>query len=330
MLQFSHFPAAVGFTALIPARSLSKAPAKGFSLSSTSGGSSTLSSSSSLSFPDSQKHKFLGGSQTSRGDIYAMPSHSSSVLHIDPSTSPRPILRRITPRNPFDTSKFKWLRAVRTPDSSTIIGLPCWADSVLKIDTSTNVVSTFGEAALDDLLPKPPSSTRWNWHGGQINENGYVYAVPANAERVLKVHPTLETVSLVGPKFTGASKWYGGILDNSGDIWCVPYGHDRVLKISPGSGDDGDDEVREVGPKYDNVSDEGNANYGWHGGVYCEGNDSIYAFPAHAASVLKIRCGEDAVETVGEGLFGNAEYKVRGSLRSPRRERNKPEFEVRF
>ena len=268
--------------------------------------------STSEEFNDWQKHKFLGGSQTARGDIYAMPSHSSTVLHIDPTAKSRPTkVRRIRPTEPFDETKFKWLRAVRAPDSSTIIGLPCWANSILKIDTSTNSVTTFGAAALESLLASPPSSTRWNWHGGQVSVNGYVYAVPANAERVLKVHPFHETVELVGPRFVGSSKWYGGILDKSNNIWCVPYGHDRVLKITPGLNGEEDD-IREVGPVHENVSNQGNANYGWHGGVHCPETDCIYAFPAHGSSVLKIRCGEDAVETVGEGLFGNEEYKWLG------------------
>ena len=170
-------------------------------------------------FPDSQKHKYLGGSQLQSGDIYAVPSHSSNVLKISPTSSAATLL---APSPAFPTLKFKWLRAVNVHDKF-VIGLPCWADSVLKIDTATDLVTTFGESFFSSL-PHKPSSLRWNWHGGQLSsKNGFIYAVPANAPHVLKVHPHYETCSLVGPELPGSTKYYGGILDNSDNIYCVPY-----------------------------------------------------------------------------------------------------------
>lgn len=227
----------------------------------------STSTSSSPSFPDSQKHKYLGGSQLqtgpNAGTIYAVPSHSSSVLKITPSTSTTTLL---LPSPSFPTLKFKFLRAVNVNDS-LIIGLPCWSDSILKINTETSKVTTFGDSYLSNL-PLKPSQSRWNWHGGQLSSNGYIYGVPANAERVLKVHPHNESVSLVGPSFTGSTKYYGGILSNSGDIYCIPYKSSRVLKIEPI--DDGSEVIDLIGDEYESLSNEGTKNYSWHGKEFFE------------------------------------------------------------
>ena len=37
------------------------------------------------------------------------------------------------------------------------------------------------------------------WHGGQLGSDGNIYAIPANAERVLMIDPVAQTVSSIGP-----------------------------------------------------------------------------------------------------------------------------------
>ncbi|GMH62725.1 hypothetical protein TrRE_jg6369 [Triparma retinervis] len=248
------------------------------------------------------KHKFLGGVQLENGDIFAIPSHSDTALCISPSTSK--ITRFGGPFNP--DYKFKWLRAISTPSSSHIIGIPCWSNSILKICTSTKTASTFGSASLSAACPPPID--RWKWHGGHsAGPSGYMYAVPANAPRVLKIHPHLETASCIGPTFDGRQKWYGGIKSLGGHIYCVPYGWDRVLKIDPFA-----DDAFEIGPSLNPVSEKGTLGYGWHGGVYSSAHDAVYAFPSHATGVLKIDCGTDEVSVVGEGSLPDTEYKWLG------------------
>ena len=248
------------------------------------------------------KHKFLGGAQLDNGDIYAIPSHSDSALYISPSTST--VTRFGGPFTP--DYKFKWLRAIPTPSSDYIIGIPCWANSILKISTSTQTSHTFGHSDLSALCP--PSVKRWRWHGGQYaSSTGYMYAVPANAPRVLKIHPYLETCECIGPAFEGSQKWYGGIKSKRDHIYCVPYGHTKVLKVEPES-----DTARLIGPDLTTVSDKGTEGFGWHGGIYSERKDAVYAFPAHGTGVLKIDCGSDSVKILGEGSLPNTEYKWLG------------------
>lgn len=109
------------------------------------------------------REKYLGGEVGQNGKIYTIPGFATQVLVIDPSVEP-PTIRPIGPH--FD-GPYKWLRSVRMPESGIIIGLPCHADSVLRIDPRTEEVRTLHWDAND---PKaPPVGLPWKWHGGCVS-----------------------------------------------------------------------------------------------------------------------------------------------------------------
>ena len=123
----------------------------------------------------------------------------------------------------------------------------------------------------EGVLPK----SEWKWHAGQKAKDGNIYVVPANAERVLKIEPAENRVSLIGPTFTHTkNKWYGGITAIDGSIWGMPFNAPAALKIVPSTG-----EVYEVG----NVPIGG---YKWHGGARC--GEYIVGIPSHSMSVQSV------------------------------------------
>ena len=246
------------------------------------------------------KCKYLGGAMNKiTGDVFAIPSHAAEVLKISNGEVQYFGSENLTGKTKF--FKYKWLRAVMTDDNDVVIGLPCWAEEILKIHTATNKVETFG---FDDIAKDP--AKRWKWHGGQMLNNGYIYGVPANAERVVKIHPYKNTVELIGPSFIGETKYYGGILTEQGYMICVPYRASRVLKITPAT-DTSPDVVEQIGPDLSSFGD----GYRWHGGVYCKQNGCVYAFPSHGTAVLKINTrNNDSVETIGN--LSDQKYKWGG------------------
>ena len=57
-----------------------------------------------------------------------------------------------------------------------------------------------------------PSGWRWMWHGVALADDGRtIYAIPACADRVLRVDTVTGDVKRVGPAMPGMQKWYGGI-----------------------------------------------------------------------------------------------------------------------
>lgn len=166
--------------------------------------------------------KYLGGMSSPCGNfVYGVPGGAKRVLRIRVSDS------RLDCIGPRYEGKFKWLRGVEVPasamnDSSYPLGcclaLPCNSASILKINPSTSHVYTFGEDVLREC-----GSERWHYHGGSLAANGWLYAIPANAQRVCKFHPVTDEVMFVGPSFPGGQKWFGGILGTDGCIYGIPH-----------------------------------------------------------------------------------------------------------
>ena len=65
---------------------------------------------------------------------------------------------------------------------------------------------------------------RWMWHGAALADDGKtIYAIPACADRVLRVDTATGDVRRVGPVLRGMQKWYGGIKGAPGSDGAI-YG----------------------------------------------------------------------------------------------------------
>ena len=294
------------------------------------------------------KHKWLGGALDKvSGTIYGIPSHSSYVISLSPTT--------ITSQNNDNDSdyqinmlklpsyiinnqhndggkhkdhQFKWLRGIIHNDT-TLFGIPSWSkDGILMVDIrqwskyindnplcsriidndelSNRFIKTIpfpemsaganGNNDNDEKQQQQQEHYRWAYHGAAMNTNSTaIYCIPSNARNVLKLDlETLTTSYLDIPPppsqqqdqqlqqqkeheklLQYSNKWYGGILGDDNCIYGIPYAAGSILCIDANT-----DQVSLLG------------NFGWnkynfHGGVKSK-LGSIYAFPAHADTVLKI------------------------------------------
>jgi len=91
--------------------------------------------------------------------------------------------------------KYKWLRGIAYGDF--IYGVPCHAESVLKINTKTQEVTTFGG----------PWPGDWKWHGGVLADDGCIYGIPQMHPNVLKINLATEECTLIGGPWNGKNKW---------------------------------------------------------------------------------------------------------------------------
>eukprot|EP00439_Symbiodinium_sp_Y106_P023355 s7232_g2.t2 len=143
--------------------------------------------------------------------------------------------------------KFKWLRGIHVDGS--IYGVPTNSDRVLHISPAAGTVDLIGESFTGG----------WKWHGGVLSPvDRCVYAIPCNAESVLKIFPDgrVTTIGEGSPVLKGRCKWYGGLLGGDGCIYGIPNCAESVLKIDPAK-----QEVSTIGPKFLQGGQK------WHGGV---------------------------------------------------------------
>ena len=289
------------------------------SLSSSPSSSSTLTATTSTQSHQllHGRHKWLGGAYHEPYEcVYGIPSHSGHVICLSPSRHDDthhyydmnflPLPPSIAAPKKDRSHQFKWLRGIVVDEK--LFGIPAWFDGVLAVDIGkwrrwredaanidkriVNDDRLSGE--LVDILPLPTDHEddntdgrgnnrpmRWMWHGAALNSNQTaIYCIPSNARQVLKVDLTtmstsyLPIPSSINNDLSLTNKWYGGILGQDNAIYGIPYAAGSVLRINAN-----DDSVSLLG-------DYGTNQYNWHGGILAKG--SIYAFPAHAESVLRI------------------------------------------
>ena len=251
------------------------------------------------------KHKWLGGAVDPKtGNIYGIPSHAIEIICIAApekgSDCEKAQISTIPLPNEYKEGNFKWLRGII--HEGYLYGIPAWSTyGILKVRLEPRSRVTRGPRV--KLLPLPKEVAyyqtkeetdeviqrgrvrysnvdrgRWMWHGGTIghsHDGDAIYAIPSNAEHVLKVHLATERVQEIGPSLTdGQNKWYGGIKGKDGCIYGMPYTATGVLRIDPTT-----DHVEVLG-HYPI------GGYKWHGGLLAHSTGVIYAFPAHANEVL--------------------------------------------
>ena len=225
--------------------------------------------------------------------IYGVPGTAKKVLRISTING---TMDTIGPEFP---GKFKWLRGVEIPASvmndseypdGCCIALPCNSLSFLKVNPSSTAkkpVYTFGEDVLEDLCRDTPG---WYYHGGNLASNGWIYCIPANASRVVKLNPVTDEVVAIGSKLEGPQSWYGGIIGTDGCVYGVPHNATSVLKINPLTDEvtllEGTEKPLPLG------------NWKWHGGLAA--GDKIIGFPNNADEILVINCKESTVYTIGD------------------------------
>ena len=263
--------------------------------------------------------KYLGGMASPCGRyIYAIPGHAKRVVQVDTYS------REVSFIGPEYLGEFKvsrelsllflihldvlinfthslplqWLRGVEIPSSvmetnddgsqsGCCLALPCNSKNgcVLKITPDNSEVSTF---VTGDVSPNVNEG--WLYHGGNLALDGFVYAIPASANRVMKIDPRKETTEYIGPEYTGKAKWYGGITGSDGCIYGIPHNATGVLKINP--------TTQEVTILAEGSLPEG--RWKWHGGLASLDGTKIIGFPNNADSILIIDVPKQQVYTVGD------------------------------
>jgi hypothetical protein len=243
--------------------------------------------------------------------MYCIPGHAHRVLKVDPNTD------QAIQIGPLFLGKYKWLRGVEL--NGVIYGLPCHADTVLKIDVPNNVISTL-DIPYEDFFHNDTASAsterhrEWKYHGGNESPiDGCIYAIPQSSHYVLMIDPTTDACTLIGPKLDGKYQWYGGVVGKQdGAIYGIPHNSPHVLRIHPIQG------VTLHG-------DFEGGSHQWHGGAAAS-NGVIVCVAANADTVLCITPAspEPTITLVGDTSVlqsgrhrSDRKYKYLGATAGP-------------
>jgi len=167
------------------------------------------------------KQKWYGGLLGNDGAVYGIPYNAEGVLKIVPSTGEVTIIGKLP------SGGWKWHGGIVGCDGC-IYGIPSHADSVLRIDPSNGEVATIG-GPLHSGSYRPQG--RYKYGGGVLCPDGSIYAMPSDADRVLKIVLSTGEVTHVGPVFECRNKWQNGFVGRDGAIYGIPCDAEAVLKL---------------------------------------------------------------------------------------------------
>ena len=151
-------------------------------------------------------------------------------------------------------------------EDGNIYGMPYNAAQVLKINTSTDIVSKFGTSPytenafpssclgidnhiyasphsalgvlkidyMNNILSVVGSTSGLGQNiGMSLSANGSIYAPPTTASYVLRVNILQQSIEQIGA-IAGASKYLGAVMGRDGNIYFIPHNATSVLEYKTG------------------------------------------------------------------------------------------------
>eukprot|EP00592_Proboscia_alata_P022273 CAMPEP_0194402598 /NCGR_PEP_ID=MMETSP0176-20130528/1283_1 /TAXON_ID=216777 /ORGANISM="Proboscia alata, Strain PI-D3" /LENGTH=192 /DNA_ID=CAMNT_0039200017 /DNA_START=64 /DNA_END=639 /DNA_ORIENTATION=+ len=170
----------------------------------------------------------------------------------------------------------------------------------LNVDLVTRVLQ-FLPTATTELVGGDLGGGKNKWNGGVVAENGCLYCVPANSNRVLEYNPATNTSATIGRDLSeyGELKWNDAVIGNDGNIYGLPHKSGTVLIINPST-----KTVDVV-----DISQErwGRKQKGWYSGGVLAADGMIYIIPCHSTSeqVLQFDPTDRTATSVGKKFTGD-------------------------
>ncbi|HCK92569.1 MAG TPA: hypothetical protein DHW71_06260, partial [Gammaproteobacteria bacterium] len=211
----------------------------------------------------------------SNGCIYGVPNCADQVLKIDPSKG-----GEVTLFGDYPKGDYQWHGGVKDK-KGIFYAVPSHAKQVLKIDPENMTTTLIGDE-IDPGLYRPKG--KYKYGGSCLGDNGMIYCIPSDADRVLKIDTENDTVKHIGPSFAMHNKWQNGYKARDGHIYGIPCNADGLLQI-----DCWNDEVNVL--EIDESTKDGFEK--WEGGVL-DNNGGLWCVPQNAKVVLKVHPEEKA------------------------------------
>eukprot|EP00037_Helgoeca_nana_P024523 m.261169 g.261169 ORF g.261169 m.261169 type:complete len:426 (+) comp26660_c1_seq2:368-1645(+) len=238
--------------------------------------------------PFKGRQKWYGGIKSASGAIYGIPHTARGVLKIVPETGECSIIG-----DELAEGGWKWHGGTSNRDGTVIYGFPNHADTVLKVDTTTDTVTTIGDPGdINAGRHRVPQDGKYKYLGGALARDDNLYCFPCDAERVLMINTHDDGVKTIGPEFLHdeiglcVNKWQNGFRCRDGAVYAIPQRARGVLRVLPAADGSGNHEVTvlDCGAEFDTYSDGKDK---FEGGVMGE-DGCVYCIPLRAKRVLKL------------------------------------------
>lgn len=194
-------------------------------------------------------------------------------------------------------------------ESGFIYGAPASASTILKIDTSNDAITEFGNVGAGSQ----------KWLGSVFcSKNKKIYCAPFNATTILVIDTSndsfyfFDTSGVQGTNsgnLTGSFKWSGIWVGMDGNLYCMPFDATSVMVITPGAtaGTDVISFIDTSGP-ISGISGNLSGLDTWDAGQAYK--EFIYGSPSTAQNCLKINTKLKSCSLIGSLSVGVNKYSI--------------------
>jgi hypothetical protein len=183
----------------------------------------------SISGLSTQQNKYLGGVLAANGKIYCIPDNATNVGIIDPINNRIDTTTISMTTFPDLSAGNKFWGGVLAPDGR-IYCSPRGTSYIGIIDPQTN---TFNSS----LNFTPSGGLTFKYAGGALGSNGNIYFSPFQADKVLRVRPTDNSLNLFGTLGSdfGGGRYYGACTGPDGNVYFPPFHQDGFIHVDVSS-----------------------------------------------------------------------------------------------
>lgn len=222
---------------------------------------------------------------------------------------PSPLLQHVAWKHPFNMTFDQWSsRVARNYQNGK--------SKKTNQNKEKNISQSAPETDLDHfkdehtdmalLSCNPPLRGAEKYLGGELGQNGKIYAIPGHATRVLCIDPTEEPpiLTLIGPEFHGKYKWLRSVQFQSGIIIGIPCHASCLLRIDPRTESISTIEWDPTDP----LAPDPSMKWKWHGGQISPVDGCLYCVPQRAETVLKFDPLTERVSFLGGPFPGRNKW----------------------
>jgi hypothetical protein len=173
------------------------------------------------------------GAITVGTDVWLLPTDSDEIVVVDTTTG------TMTGYGVFGGNTELGKFAGGVYDGTNIWLVPFNSNGVLRVRTVDGGGFLKGDVDLFNSFPAGINPLDAGKFAGGVFADGYVWFVPFNADRVVRLDPADGTMVGFDGWPVGFTKdveaFWGGVYDGA-SIWMVPFDADRVVKVNPSNG----------------------------------------------------------------------------------------------
>ena len=229
----------------------------------------------------------------------------SARLQVPPS----PLLQNVAWKHPFNMTFDQWSSRVARNYQN---GNGRKKHNTKEKDTTQSTPQTELDHFKDEhtdlalLSCDPPLRGAEKYLGGELGQNGKIYAIPGHATQVLCIDPTVEPpiLTLIGPEFHGKYKWLRSVQFQSGIIIGIPCHASCLLRIDPKTEAISTIEWDHTDP----LAPNSDLKWKWHGGQISPIDGCLYCVPQRAETVLKFDPLTETVSFLGGPFPGRNKW----------------------